>query len=84
MSPPCPCRLITCDSQGQGADLRIIMAKRLYKTLPLSAEQKEAINAHCEENGLNFAEETRNYWLKRIGRKDLMDQVKMGRPQKTD
>jgi hypothetical protein len=58
------------------------MPKRIYKTIPLSEEAREAINGYCEEHGLNFAEETRNYWFRKIGRSDLKNETKMGRPLK--
>lgn len=61
-----------------------MMPKRIYKTVPLSEEGRNAINEFCEENGLNFAEETRNYWFKRIGRSDLKNEIKMGRPAKKE
>lgn len=56
------------------------MPKRIYKTVPLTTDARDAINKFCEENGLNFAEETRNYWFRRIGRSDLKGEIKMGRP----
>ena len=58
------------------------MAKRILKSFPVSQDVDEAIKEYCEENELNFSEETRNYWLDRIGRPDLKEQIKMGRPSK--
>lgn len=54
--------------------------KRIYKTVPLTDEGREAINQYCEEHGLNFAEETRKHWFRKIGRRDLISGIRMGRP----
>jgi len=59
-----------------------MMPKRIYKSIPLSAEARKSINEYCDKNGLNFAEETRNYWFRKIGRPDLKNETKMGRPPK--
>ena len=49
----------------------------------LGPELEEAVDAYLEESGQSFSEAVRSTLAKLIGRPDLAETVKMGRPKKS-
>lgn len=57
---------------------------RVTIQMSASEEFKEAVSDFCRENGINFSQETRNFWAKKMKRPELADARSVGRPKKRE
>ena len=57
---------------------------RVQMQISATDEFKEAVSDYCKEHDINFSQETRKIWAKKIKRPDLADAQAVGRPKKRE
>lgn len=55
---------------------------RVQMQISVTDEFKEAVTDYCKEHDINFSQETRSFWAKKMKRPELAGAQSVGRPKK--
>ena len=55
---------------------------RVQMQISATDEFKEAVAEFCDKNDINFSQETRSFWAKKMKRPELAGAQSVGRPRK--